>query len=148
MEQILIPLILAGLLAVIPGWRMYQFAYFTCEKSRIILVLMCLVVPFLLAAPAFWIPFLFSKGKEVDATKTLFDLLMYGAAPLGLIALLAYVADHFSESSFRKLVSGAACFAVAMLPIAYYFRAEQMHTQMEITVSDQPPDFSRFFRLR
>jgi hypothetical protein len=132
---IVIPLMIGGLVAFVPAWLMIQKAFFT-SRWRVATVFMCPLIACALAAPAFYIPFLLLKGQEVGPYDTLNDLLLLGAVPLAILALVAYVADHFSESPLRCLISSAACVAIAALPILYFFWAEQLHQDLGIRVAD------------
>jgi hypothetical protein len=134
---VLIPLMIGGLLAFVPAWLMLHKAFFT-SRWRVATVLMCPAVICVLAAPAFYLPFYLSKGKEVGPYDTLNDLLLFGVVPLAFIALAAYVADHFSESPTRCLISSSACIAIAVLPILYFLLAIKMHRDLEIKVLEVP----------
>ncbi len=136
MGVILVPMMLVALLAGIPGWRMCCRAFFICDW-RIIVALMCVILPFAFAIPAFMLPFYLSRGEVVGHFDTLNDVMLFGAFPLGVIALGAYVADHVAERPTMALVAGTACFALMMLPTLYFLFADQMHANLEITC--QPP---------
>lgn len=134
MDWVVISVVIGGLVAAVPGWYMCQTAYF-CSRWGIVTAMMAAVLTAAMTAGPFWLVFTLAKGKELKPYDTLNDLMLFGVAPLALIALAAYVADHFSESPVRKLIAGSACFAIAALPILYFFYAERMHTEMNIQIT-------------
>lgn len=136
MDPVLVPAMVVGLIAAYPGWLMLQKVYFTA-KWQIPSVLLCLLLAGGFAYGFFHLPFWLAQGKQVEAYDTFVDLIIYAACPLGLIALFAYVLDHLSERTMRSVVCGAACLAIAALPIMYYLMADDMHGQFEISTA--PP---------
>ena len=62
---------------------------------------------------------------------------MFSLFPLGVIALVGYVADHMAnkDTSIRPLVAAAALVALAIVPTLYYFYSEQMHQQLNIVIT-------------
>lgn len=128
----------AGLAAIAPGWLLSTHLYFGA-RWPILAVLLIVLVTGLLATLGFYVPFLVDNGKEVKPLETLIDLLIYSVAPLGLIALIAYVLDHIHERPTMVLIACSACFAISALPVAYYFLAEQMHEKYQIVVIQAVP---------
>lgn len=133
MEQITIPAILIGLLALYPGWLMCQKAYFMA-RWRWLVVALSILLPLVFAVPMFYLPFLLAKGKQVKDIDMFTDFVTLGICPLLLVALIAYVMDHLSERLGRSLVSGTTCIAIALLPIAYHLFGNKMFEQMGITL--------------
>ena len=132
------PVILVCLLSLLPAWRLGYRSFFTA-RWPIASAVLCLVLPFLFAYPAFYIPFYLSKDATVGPYVTLIDLLLYSVFPLGAIALLAYVIDFMAEKPTMVLIACAACTAIALLPIAYLLFADQMHTEFGITIQESSP---------
>lgn len=132
-DIILILTIIGGLLALFPGWLLFQKAYFI-SRWRFLTVSCGLLLTALLAAGAFWLPFYLDAGKQVARYETLIDLMVYGVSPLVLVALLGYVVDFLWETPGRALLAAAACFAIAALPILYYVYAPKMHQRFEIEI--------------
>lgn len=132
----LILIIFGGLLALFPGWLLFQKAYFT-SRWRFLTVLCGLLLTALLAAGAFWFPFYLDAGKQVARYETLIDLLLYGVSSLVLVALLAYIVDFLWETPGRALLGASACFAITALPVLYYVYAPEMHQRFEIEIVEQ-----------
>lgn len=132
-NTVMIPVMLIGLLALLPGWWLCQTAFYV-SRRKIGVVLLALLLPPALAAPFFYLPFLLSKEKTVGPFQTFSDLLLFGVFPLGVVALTAYVADHFADADrpTKPLVAGTACIAMAALPVLFYFFADQMHAALSI----------------
>ena len=132
MDPVLVPAMAVGLIAAYPGWLMLQKVYFTA-KWQIPSALLCLLLAGGFAYSFFHLPFWLAQGKQVQAYDMFVDMIIYAACPLGLIALIAYVLDHLSERTMRSVVCGAACLAIAALPIMYYFMANDMHARFEMS---------------
>ncbi len=139
MDQVLIVAILVGLVAIYPAWLLCQKAFFQSEW-RAATVVACLTVPILIVAPFFYLPFWIYQDQEVKPSDMFTDFVLYGACPVLLIALIAYVMDHLNERPQRAVVAGAACLAIAMLPILYYFFADRMFADMGITLLQATTD--------
>lgn len=121
-----------GLLTIYLGWRLSHPVFFMGRNPIVhVIITGLLTVVFFVAA--FWFPFYLSQGEQVGIYETFIDLMLFGVCPLALIALLGYVLDHVTEWPLMLLVGGAACFAMSVLPVAYYFAADDMHATMEIT---------------
>lgn len=137
MEYVKLAAIVIGLAAVLPGWRLSQRGVLS-SRRRVLMGMLAVVMPIALAVPMFYLPFWLSEGKELAPYQTFSDLLLFSVFPLGCIALLGYAADHFAEGAFKCVVAGSACFALAAMPILFYFLAEQMHTKFNITFATLP----------
>lgn len=133
MENVHIAAMVIGLLAAYPGWLLCQKAYFTSRWPKLCVV-GCLLLTAGLATLAFYLPFRVAAGAEVAALDMFTDFIMLAVCPVGLLAFIAYVMDHLSESPLRASLAGAACFAIALLPILYYLYGGQMLAAMEITI--------------
>ncbi len=137
MDEILIAALVIGIIPLYPGWLMCQKAFFT-SRWRILTVLICIVLPLLIAAPFFFLPFWLAKGQERDWTTMATDFVLWGICPVGLIGLVAYVMDHLEERPLRAALAGASCVAITLMAVAYYFYAPELQTKLGIIVSRQP----------
>jgi hypothetical protein len=126
--------IAAGLLAIIPGWLLATQLYFASRWPWFSILLVLLVTGILLAL-ALYVPFAVDAGKQdVDSLEMLTDVLIFGAVPLGLLALVGYVLDHLQERPLMVLLASSACFAIALLPIAFFFFEDRLQAHFQITM--------------
>lgn len=138
---VVFPAMAFGVLAVAIGWIVSQPVFFM-GRFPILPILAMLIMTPLLAVAAYVLPFFVSQGKQVGISETFTDLMLFGAFPLVIIALVAYFIDHVTASPLMLMLAGSACFAIAALPVAYYFTADEMHKEFEITPTaeeDLPP---------
>ena len=122
-----------GLVALYPGWMMSQKGYFLCYW-KIPGVMVLVLLPMLIAGGFFYLPFWIASGSEIEAFSAFIDFTLYSICPLCLIAIIAYVMDNLFETPTRAIIAGSCCFAVFLLPVLYYFLAEQMHASLDITI--------------
>lgn len=140
LNYVLIPIMLAALLALWPAWLLVYRVTFSSRRWWIS-VLRLLLVPIVaagLGGLAFLLPFWLSSGRTVGPFVTLIDLLLYGVFPLVAVGLVAYAIDHFSERPMMIIVATASCLSIAGLPIAYFFLAEEYHRKYNIQVEALP----------
>lgn len=138
MESIVVPAIGICLLAAIPGWRLDHRAYYTSHRWwKIATLIACVLIPPLLAVVLFYIPFIVNKGRELTAVNMFTDFVIYAVIPAAVIGLIGYVMDYLADRDQpRRLVfGGAGCFAVAILPVLFYFYSEQVLTRYGITIA-------------
>lgn len=137
-NYVLIPIMLAALLALWPAWLLLYRVTFSSRRWWIS-ALRLLLVPIVacgFGALAFWLPFWLSSGQKVGFFVTLIDLLLYGVFPLVAVGLVAYAIDHFSERPMMIVVATASCLSIAGLPIAYFFLADEYHQQYNIQLEE------------
>ncbi|MCA9126189.1 MAG: hypothetical protein KDB22_03850 [Planctomycetales bacterium] len=137
-DTIVIVVACIAAIAIIPGFRFFQRAlFFASGISKIVVVMLGLILTAALSVGFFYLPFFLSQDKEVTQDKIFSDFSMFSLFPLGVIALVGYVADHMAnkDTSIRPLVAAAALVALAIVPTLYYFYSEQMHQQLNIVIT-------------
>ena len=123
------------LLTLIAVWLGYRLAHqgFFCNRSPILALLLCIICTAAFAGGGLSLPFYLHQGNQVTEQNLVVDLMLFGLAPLIMIALVGYAMDHLMERPSMLMIGAAACFAMPVIPVGGWFRSEMLE-RFQITI--------------